>query len=403
LKSDSSKNIQDQTKDMHSTYKIISIVLLMSSVWAAVPEDTCRAQNQSFTIQVMSGTVKEEATRFAEELMRMGFAASIAELVDKEKPVYKVRVGSFTNRESATRMYESLRMKGIEGWIVQVLEQAAPQAQAAEKTGQPQAQSDKPAAAQQQGIENAPLVKPFELIINPVSTFAEDNKSAPTLKTKPAPVESPKPAAAQQLDAKHGASEKLFELIIHLVPTFAEEEKQTEASPKTEPVPACKPLKTYKYFNPVDKTIHITTSIEKVPAQCRRQIWEIAIFPIFFKSVDLRDMGMKTDIEGATVDVLLEGIIQPERAPPVGAVRDFEAALHEIPLRIKYYPARTDPDGTLHGTLFFKDGSSVELEMIRRGLAACASDNLPWFQRKACSDAGGQAYGQPSPSAEPKQ
>lgn len=339
---------------MHSTSKITAIVLLIASVWAAVPEDTCRAQQQSFTIQVMSGTVKEEAARFAEELMNRGFAASVAELVDKEKPVYKVRVGSFTNRESAARVYESLRMKGIEGWIVPVLEQDGPQAQAAEKTG-------------------------------------------------PAPAQSPEPAAGQQPNTENASSEKPFELIINPVPTFAGEEKQAAPSPKTEPAPICQPAKTYKYFNPVDKTLHITNSIEKVPVQYRRQIWEIAIFPIYFKSVDLRDMCMKTDIEGATTDVLLEGITRPERAPRVEAVRDFEAALQAIPLRIKYYPVRTDPDGTLHGALFFKDGSSVELAMIRRGLAACAGDNLPWFQHKACSDAGGQAYGQPPPSAEPKQ
>jgi endonuclease YncB( thermonuclease family) len=387
---------------MHSTSKITAIVLLIASVWSAVPEDTCRAQQQSFTIQVMSGTVKEEATRFAEELMNRGFTASVAELVDKEKPVYKVRVGSFTNRESAARVYESLRMKGIEGWIVPVLEQDGPQAQAAEKTGPAPAQSPEPAAAQQPNTENASSEKPFELIINPASTFPEDNKTAPSVKTEPAPEQSHKPAAAQQPDTEHAAPEKPFELIINPVPTFAGEEKQAAPSPKTEPAPVCQPAKTYKYFNPVDKTLHITNSIEKVPVQYRRQIWEIAIFPVYFKSVDLRDMSMKTDIEGATTDVLLEGITRPERAPQIEAVRDFEAALQAIPLRIKYYPVRTDPDGTLHGALFFKDGSSVELAMIRRGLAACAGDNLPWFQHKACSDAGGQAYGQPPPSAEPK-
>ncbi len=113
-------------------------------------------------------------------------------------------------------------------------------------------------------------------------------------------------------------------------------------------------------------------------------------------------MSMKLDIEGANKEVLLEGITQPVREPSAQAVRDFEAALESAPLRIKYYPQRTDPDGTLHGSIFFRDGVSVERDMVRRGLAACADDSLPWLQHKACSDTAGGTSEQPSPSTEPQ-
>ena len=381
---------------MNSTSKIITSMLLMAFVWGSAPVRLCRAQQPSFTVQVMSGADKAAAARFTEELLHQGVEAYIIELEEKEKPVYKVRAGNFTNRKAAQQLCETLRMKGIEGWVVQVIEQAAPQAHAAEKTGSAPAQSHEQAAAQQPDTDNAASEKPFELIINPVSTFAEDNKTAPSLKTEPAPApaQSGKPAAAQQPDTDNAASEKPFELVINPVPTFAAEEKQTAPVSKTEPAPVCPPAKTYKYFNQVDGIIHITNAIEKVPVQLRSHIWEIAIFPIYFRSLDLHDMSMNTDIEGKTVNVALEGIDRPERAPPSQEVRNFEAALQAKPLRIKYYPALTDPDGTLHGALFFSDGASVEMEMIRRSLATCATVQLSLFQQSACTDAQQKSAGQ---------
>ncbi len=280
---------------------------------------------------------------------------TFAELPGKEKPVYKVRVGNFTQKKDAAQLYEALRKQGIEGWITQVLEQPA-QEHDAEKTPPVQPQPPEAAAEQQAQAESAPA-----------------------------------------------AEEKPFVLIIHPVPAFAEEETAASASVKKADQPVFQPAKTYKYFNPGDNTIHITTSIETVPVNYRRHIWEIAIYPVYFKSLNLRDISMKLDIESANRDVLLEGITQPVQAPSVQAIRDFEAALESAPLRVKYYPQRTDPDGTLHGSLFFRDGASVESDMVRRALAACPDDSLPWFQHKACSDTSGGTPGQTRPSAEPKQ
>jgi hypothetical protein len=121
---------------------------------------------------------------------------------------------------------------------------------------------------------------------------------------------------------------------------------------------------------------------------------------VYFKSINLRDMSMKLAIEGADREVLLEGITQPVREPPAQTIGNFEAALGSAPLRIKYYPQRTDPDGTLHGSIFFKDGVPVERDMVRRGLAAYSEDSLPWLQHKARSDTAGQASEQPSPPTE---
>jgi|GEM_PF-5982301 len=334
---------------MNLPYKIITMALLITSVWGTMLAGRCRAQQLVFTIQVMSGTDKEAATRFAAELISKGFDASIAERAEKEKPVYKVRVGSFKSREAAAGVHETLRLKGIEGWITQVLEPPAPQTQHTETTVPAQLQHAEAAA--------------------------------------PAPPPSLEPPAQQkQPDNGTEPSGEIFKLVINPVPTFSDDENKTAQPSATAPAPApvCAPAKTYKYFNSGDKTIHITNAIEKVPVQYRRHIWEIAIFPIYFKSFNRRDMSMKTHIDGAATDVFLEGIAPPERAPSAAAVRDFEAALMAAPLRIKYYPARTDPDGTLHGALFFRDGLSVELDMILRGLAACEEGVPAGFQHKDC-------------------
>jgi len=378
-------------------------MLLMASFWVSAPARLCLARQPSFAVQVMSGADKNAAAQFAEELMHQGFEASIAEIVEKEKPVYKVRVGNFTNRKAAEQLYEALRMKGIDGWVVQVHEPAGPQAHAAETAGPAPAQSPEPIAMQPRDSENAASAKPFELILNTAPACAADNTTAPSLKTEQAPVSarSLQPAAAQP-DCKNAASEKLFELVINPVPTFAEQEKQTASPPKADSAPACLPVKTYKYFNPGDATLHITNSIETVPVQLRSRICEIAIVPIYFKSLDLHDMSMNTDIEGKPVIVVLEGITRPERAPPTQEVRNFEAALQAKPLRIKYYPERTDPDGTLHGALFFSDGASVEMDMVRRKLAACAAGEFSSFQQNPCTDAQQKSEGQINTIAAPR-
>ncbi len=75
--------------------KINMIMLLMLPFRGTVPVMLCHAGQQSFTVQVMSGSNKEAASRFAEELIHKGFDASIAERTEKEKPVYKVSCGQF--------------------------------------------------------------------------------------------------------------------------------------------------------------------------------------------------------------------------------------------------------------------------------------------------------------------
>ncbi len=270
-------------------------------------------------------------------------------------------MGNFKHRKDAAQLYEELRMQGIEGWITQVLEPSA-QEHDEEKTA-------------------------------PVLPQHHETAGVKKAETAAKPEAAPSPAG----------EEKPFVLIINPVPTFAEEETPAAASTKKADTPAFQPAKTYKYFNPGDKTIHITSSLATVPVHYQKQIGEIAIYPVYFKSVNLRDMSMKVDIEGADKDVILEGLTQPGRVPTAQAVRDFETGLESAPLRINYYPKRTDPDGTLHGSLFFKDGASVECDMVRRGLAACEDDNLPWYQHKSCADTASQTSGQTRPSAEPKQ
>ena len=157
------------------------IMLLMLSFWVTVPAGHCQAGQQSFTVQVMSGSDKEAASRFVEELIQKGFDAFIAEPPGKEKPLYKVQVGNFKNRKDAAQLYEALRRKGIEGWITQVLEPPA-QEHAEEKPEPVQPQPHETAAEKKAAVkdehearaelqpEPAPAAeeKPFVLIIHPV-------------------------------------------------------------------------------------------------------------------------------------------------------------------------------------------------------------------------------------------
>ena len=217
--------------------------------------------------------------------------------------------------------------------------------------------------------------------------------AAPAAETKPEasapPVPEPQiakpaestsqPAAAadiQKAPAAAPATEtKIFELVINPVPAFTEEQASTAATTTT--ILPCRPYKQYSYFNPQDATLHITTDASRIPALYQKQLRQIIIFPANFKQLDLHDMSIQIEIEEKPVALTLDGITQARQTPSRQAVLDFESMLRENPLRILYYPPRTDPDGTLHGTLFFKSGLSVEQEMVRLGLAASEGSQFP--------------------------
>ncbi len=312
---------------------------------------------QEFTLQVLSSSNNATAEKTKEALRKDGFDAYIARHEAGEAAVvYRVRIGRFGNRKNAEKIQEALRAKGVESWVaVAEGESSAQQTKPLPENDAPEKKISQPAGAAEIAEAPAPPA--------PETKLAEPaEKSA-----QPAAAGSKQEAAA----GVPAADTKIFELVINPVPAFTNEQAAAPATAATPTVEQCRPDKQYSYFDPQNATLHITNDETTIPKPFQKQLRQITIFPACFKQMNLHDMSMQVEIEKKPFEIGLDGISQARQTPSRQAVLDFESLLRENPLRILYYPPRTDPDGTLHGALFFKSGLSVEQEMVRRGLAAC--------------------------------
>lgn len=328
---------------------------------------------REFTVQVLSVSDNATAEKMKGALQKDGMDAYI-ERHEGAAITYRVRIGRFTNLEKAQQFQETLRSKEIESWIARTgaakPAQASPQPPAETQIPEPaKAEPDRAGARKE-----LPAAEP-EADSGPLAS------AAPLTETDPPEAQghAAQPAAAdkeQEIPAAEPEAVKIFELIINPVPAF-NDEPAAVATVTTTTIPPCGPDKQYLYYDPQDAALHITADTQVIPKPFQKRLRQIIIFPASFKRLNLHDLSIQVALEGKSVVLAFDGITQAGQTPPPQAVLDFESVLRENPLRILYYPPRTDPDGTLHGALFFKNGISVEDEMVRLGLAAFQGRQVP--------------------------
>ena len=323
---------------------------------------------QELTIQVLSSADTAAAEKMRDSLQKDGLDAYISRHEAEGAVVYRVRIGRFASRKNAEQVQEALRAKGIQSWL-------------APADGESPAQQKTPAAENNEPEKDTAPPSPAPEPPATTSLPVPDVKPAAAADTAAKPAEN---ASRQEAGAAAAAADtKIFELVINPEPTFSDQQAPATtstpaattsttiaATTSTTTTPPCRPDKYYFYFDPRDATLHIAAALDKIPALYQKQLRQIIIFPVYFRQMNLQDMSIQVELEEKTAVIALDGITQAQQPPSRQAVRDFESALRENPLRILYYPPRTEPDGTLHGALFFKSGLSVEQEMVRRGLAA---------------------------------
>lgn len=171
--------------------------------------------------------------------------------------------------------------------------------------------------------------------------------------------------------------------------TVASVEQQpiAKSAPHTQTAPRPAPLRTYKYFNPNDQAMHVTPSLATIPENLRGRIREIAVYPVWFVSLDTRDMAVTVMVEQKKERVRLAELAAPERLAPPDCVQAFEQTMASALLRLKYDPNRSAPDGALTGMVFLGNGDSLALELVRRGIAVYNPDAVSVLEQQLFKDA----------------
>ncbi len=143
----------------------------------------------------------------------------------------------------------------------------------------------------------------------------------------------------------------------------------------------------YTYRGP-QGFVGMTNNIERIPRELQDSVESISIFPVKFIAFNKKKKVLTLEVEKAQQDVTLLGV-SLSSAPVVEQVSSYcEKNLKGVPLRVKYTPARYEKKAAPPvATILLRQGTLVNLEIIRLGLARCAADTVPAQFKKDCLEA----------------
>jgi hypothetical protein len=343
------------------------IYILLSAILCSAEQQPAKAlpaaaqKNILFTFQVDAIANKDRAYVLEENLMDKGYPAYVEEVSDSTgKITYQVRVGKYQTREDAekaARAYYDKEKKSY--WITAT--QSAPAEQSAESGT---------AATPERRTDSSPK----ELS----STSSEKIK--------------------QEVPA---ASEKILEqqnsprVTASSPPAVAEQKAEDARSAAPAPSAAKSssdwpPMVTriYTYYDP-QGYLRITNSAEKIPDESQQKIESVSVYPVKYLSFNQKKKILVLDLAGKQEELQLAGVDLSASAAVKNAAAYFEKTLTNMPLRLKYTPAQDNaaPKKIKRGTLFLRQGASLNIELARLGIAPCDADSALPAQKQACSEA----------------
>jgi hypothetical protein len=303
----------------------VSAVCLSLSSAAEAPSAKQSAQQELFfSVQVESAANKAQAKTLEKKLIKKGYPAYIEEVPDDSgKSIYQVRIGKYASRSEAEAAARTFYKKEKKPYLI-----TPPQ-------------SDERAAAAE---ETQKAVRPA------APGAAEENAS-----------ETPEEAEQTR-----------------------DPEKMRIGASRDEPATV---TRIYTYRGP-QGFVGMTNNIEKIPRELQNSVESISIFPVKFIAFNKKKKVLTLEVEKKQQDVTLLGVALSS-APVVEQVSSYcEKNLNGVPLRLKYTPARNEKKAAPPVvTILLRQGTLVNLEIIRLGLARCAADTVPANFKKDCLDA----------------
>jgi hypothetical protein len=168
----------------------------------------------------------------------------------------------------------------------------------------------------------------------------------------------------------------------HTATSRAEEkEKYDSNKPETEIV-----TKIFAYRD-ANSSLNITNNINNIPINLINKIDYITIFPVNFISPAREGTLLLFNVENKKKNLKISGIDFPYKVFPEFALRYFEQNLRGIPLRLKYSPSLINEDGTILARIYLKDGTDINLDMIRCGIGKCNLETIDQGQKESFKNA----------------
>jgi len=291
------------------------------------------AADYFYTVQVSVCQKRQTAENYADTLRAKGFKPYIAtyETLDGKK-LYRVRMGRFNERLEAAELAHAYEQQGGADFIiVRTADAAAPQKASLPAAGQPESVPDR--------IDRPEVVK------------------APARVTVPAS-KSGKAAQSGKLSGDSVAAEPVTFAVRHSV---IEEPLADDQAGRSQTV-----TKVYAYTGS-DNELNLTNAYAKIPAELLARVQYISIFPVRLISVSQTGNTCVLDVEGLRRLVTLSGIRLPDEKRAVVSA-EIQELLSAEPLRLKYAPG-DDRKELLTGTLYYRNGTDLQIELLKQGLA----------------------------------
>ncbi len=324
-----------------------------------------------FTLQTSTEPDKQSAERRINQLGRKGYEAYFVETpLDSGKTQYKIRIGKYGSPEEAGQAAQKFNDRERRGCMVVKI---AP-------TGSVESEQPSPAGrfAADEQQQNEPDDIDAEAHSQTAKYKVRKTDAPDDTEHMPAADLPSEPEPAQPA-AQHAKKASAPDAIEQLERTDNDAEQMEAADAAVEEVAAKRMTKIYAYRTE-SGAINLTNRYEDIPEASRQNIEYISLFPVHIKSLAKNGARLTLEADGQQTDIVLAGFAMPKKSEPV---RAYLEELKTKPLRLKYSPSQTTKDGAIAGRLFLKEGSYINLDMVRKGLGECSVQTLASDQQEA--------------------
>jgi cell division septation protein DedD len=297
-----------------------------------------------YTVQVSVCQKLHTAENLVDTLRAKGFDSYVmTHETESGKKLYRVRMGRFKERAGAAELARAYQQQGGADFIiVRTADDAVQQSISLPEVEQPESKPD------------------------PVDT--------PVAVKAPAPVpeaETGLAATPEEQPEKSSAYEPVAPALQNSVTEEPLSENQAGRSRAV--------TKIYAYTDSNDR-LNLTNAYAQIPGELIPRIQYISIFPVRIVSVPDAGNEFVIEVEGRRRRVVLSGIRLPDddRATVSASIKELLTA---APLRLKYAP-EDDRKDSLTGTLYYRSGTDLQIELVKRGLAYADEGTIPESRRE---------------------
>ena len=153
-----------------------------------------------------------------------------------------------------------------------------------------------------------------------------------------------------------------------------------EPAPESPAGQSAKVTKIFAYTGSGNE-LNLTNAYANIPRELLARIQYVSIFPVTLLAVPETGSALVMEVEGVQRLVRLSGIRLPEENRDVVSA-GIREVLSAEPLRLKYSPG-DDRKDLLIATLYYRSGTDLQIELLKRGLALVDEGNVPADRQKA--------------------